>query len=649
MDEDNGLEGVPSHPDEESARERLGTILSSLAAHEALASLSSPGKPQDPAPRVVARVSSQKKGDSEAGGSASRQQQSAEDRAAMVVAKERGKGLFNAQQYGEAANAYTEALRYAHDADDVATLLSNRSAAYASLSRMYRSRPARTSEYSALFDLDPTSLALMALKDAERAATVRPDWAKAHSRKGTALFLLERYLEAREAYLEGLALDPTSAALQEGMREVQALLVGDRGATPPPDAAAGGAGAAAGGGAAGAAAKRQRSLSAAAAAAAASSAVGRTDMDDWDCSLCARLLFEPVTTPCGHTFCRECFARAIDHRPRCPYCRTVLHVSRDSLPVTITLANIISKTFPEEYADRRREAAEAAGGGGEADGGDGGKADGTAAAAAAAGGGAGGGAAAAAAAAPAAAASAGPSPPSSAPPAALLTLPLFVMSLVMPGEGMSLNIFEPRYRLMVRRVMEGGRRLGLAQARRDAREIEDVAVEAEIIECQPQPDGRYYLELVGRRRVRIRSHSELDGYRVARCEVMQDTEPRAGSPEAESLPELVSQVDQQVDRLLAFLRAHSGPQYGRQGLRIRAALDSLGERPPPEQAERFSMWAATAAGLVVPDLDKAALLRGTDTAARLRRVQQQLGGQMAAVAAMGGGAGAGGPGGCGVM
>ena len=30
------------------------------------------------------------------------------------------------------------------------------------------------------------------------------------------------------------------------------------------------------------------------------------------------------------------------------------------------------------------------------------------------------------------------------------------------GEKMALNIFEPRYRLMVRRCMEGSRRLGMA-------------------------------------------------------------------------------------------------------------------------------------------------------------------------------------------
>jgi len=45
--------------------------------------------------------------------------------------------------------------------------------------------------------------------------------------------------------------------------------------------------------------------------------------DDLECSLCSNLLFEPVTTPCGHSFCRDCFARTQDHSNKCPLCRTV--------------------------------------------------------------------------------------------------------------------------------------------------------------------------------------------------------------------------------------------------------------------------------------------------------------------------------------
>lgn len=52
--------------------------------------------------------------------------------------------------------------------------------------------------------------------------------------------------------------------------------------------------------------------------------------DDLDCVLCFKLLFEPVTTPCGHTFCRQCLStclRMYSHQHnssnKCPICRRV--------------------------------------------------------------------------------------------------------------------------------------------------------------------------------------------------------------------------------------------------------------------------------------------------------------------------------------
>jgi hypothetical protein len=69
----------------------------------------------------------------------------------------------------------------------------------------------------------------------------------------------------------------------------------------------------------------------------------------------------------------------------------------------------------------------------------------------------------------------------------------FQPAALLPGETMALNIFEPRYRLLVRRCMEGSRRLGMAQQAASAGQgvdgIDDVACEAEITECQAAPDG----------------------------------------------------------------------------------------------------------------------------------------------------------------
>ena len=33
------------------------------------------------------------------------------------------------------------------------------------------------------------------------------------------------------------------------------------------------------------------------------------------------MFYEPVTTPCGHVFCRDCLRRWLDHNCKCPMCR----------------------------------------------------------------------------------------------------------------------------------------------------------------------------------------------------------------------------------------------------------------------------------------------------------------------------------------
>ena len=37
-----------------------------------------------------------------------------------------------------------------------------------------------------------------------------------------------------------------------------------------------------------------------------------------------RIVFNPITTSCGHTFCRSCLCRSFDHTPQCPVCRSSL-------------------------------------------------------------------------------------------------------------------------------------------------------------------------------------------------------------------------------------------------------------------------------------------------------------------------------------
>jgi tetratricopeptide (TPR) repeat protein len=53
------------------------------------------------------------------------------------------------------------------------------------------------------------------LADAEAAAKAQPQYAKAHSRRGLALWHMNRYHEAAEAYQRAMQLDDSSADAKE--------------------------------------------------------------------------------------------------------------------------------------------------------------------------------------------------------------------------------------------------------------------------------------------------------------------------------------------------------------------------------------------------------------------------------------------------
>lgn len=67
---------------------------------------------------------------------------------------------------------------------------------------------------------------------------------------------------------------------------------------------------------------------------------------------------------------------------------------------------------------------------------------------------------------------------------------------------------------MVRRCMEGSRRFGMIGV--DPTVPNAACTEVEIVNCEPLPDGRFHLEVVGRRRCFVVSQQDQDGYRLAR-------------------------------------------------------------------------------------------------------------------------------------
>lgn len=109
-------------------------------------------------------------------------------------------------------------------------------------------------------------------------------------------------------------------------------------------------------------------------------------------------------------------------------------------------------------------------------------------------------------------------------------LPVFPLTgvLLLPGMWLPLNVFEPRYRAMVRDALEGPRHIGMVQpvvprqdnapppdAPPENPELYPVGCAGIIDQWEKEPDGRYTLSLKGVCRFRIREelapHDE--GYR----------------------------------------------------------------------------------------------------------------------------------------
>ncbi|MDQ3556328.1 MAG: LON peptidase substrate-binding domain-containing protein [Gemmatimonadota bacterium] len=141
-------------------------------------------------------------------------------------------------------------------------------------------------------------------------------------------------------------------------------------------------------------------------------------------------------------------------------------------------------------------------------------------------------------------------------------LPLFPLPLVLfPGAVLPLHIFEPRYRQMMARCLEGDRRFGLVfhdPDRSGAFEMEsgEVGCIAEILKFQPLPDGRSLVLTRGRDRFRIEDGIESP---VAYYEGLVDEYPDfRGKPDElrerrrlsiDLFHQVVEQLDEKPDAL----------------------------------------------------------------------------------------------------
>ena len=108
-----------------------------------------------------------------------------------------GNAAYKRGDHSAAVELFTQALTFTN----MPQLYSNRSAAYAGLGDFTR-----------------------ALKDADHCVGMKPEWSKAHSRRGNALHGLRRLQEARLAYKRALELDPQNAVVGSSLAGCEALI-----------------------------------------------------------------------------------------------------------------------------------------------------------------------------------------------------------------------------------------------------------------------------------------------------------------------------------------------------------------------------------------------------------------------------------------
>ncbi|MEE6461926.1 hypothetical protein FKM82_001450 [Ascaphus truei] len=199
---------------------------------------------------------------------------------------------------------------------------------------------------------------------------------------------------------------------------------------------------------------------------------GLVDASDFECSLCMRLFYEPVTTPCGHTFCKKCLERCLDHTPQCPLCKESLteYLASRSYNVTDLLEELIKRYLPEDLSDRKmiheEETTELSN--------------------------------------------------------LTKNVPVFVCTMAYPTVPCPLHVFEPRYRLMIRRCMETGtKQFGMCISDPE-KSFADYGCMLQIRNVHFLPDGRSVVDTVGGKRFRVLQRGMKDGYCTADIEYLTD-------------------------------------------------------------------------------------------------------------------------------
>lgn len=186
----------------------------------------------------------------------------------------------------------------------------------------------------------------------------------------------------------------------------------------------------------------------------------------------------------------------------------------------------------------------------------------------------------------------------------MATRPMFPLESVrLPGEGLPLRIFEPRYGALVRDCLSGAMEFGvvlIAAGREvgggDARL--DIGSMAHIVDCKDLGDGRYLLECEMRERIRVTEWLDDDPYPKATVEPWPD-EPGATVTGAD-IGVVEDRLMEVFERIASSQSAQLPPRQQllgepEPGDDAGKRLYALAARAPMGQADRYSVLAAPSA------------------------------------------------------
>ncbi|KAL6100366.1 lonrf2 [Pungitius sinensis] len=229
---------------------------------------------------------------------------------------------------------------------------------------------------------------------------------------------------------------------------------------------------------------------------------GLLDSGDMECSLCMRLFYEPVATPCGHTFCLKCLERCLDHNSNCPLCKENLseYLATRGYSKTLLMEEVLQRYLGDELAERKKIHEEEM--------------------------------------------------------KELSNLnqevPIFICTMAFPTITCPLHVFEPRYRLMIRRSMETGtKQFGMCIAD-ELKGFADYGCMLEVRDVKFFPDGRSVVDTIGVSRFKVLGHGQRDGYNTAKIEYLEDK--KAEGEELAELLKLHNAVYEQANNWFTSLK-----------------------------------------------------------------------------------------------